>query len=166
MKTVYTLNSYQLLAVKAFTELLQLKNYSYVTLKSYCHHFTAFITFYPAKKPSAITKEEVQQYMLCNIEKNNPSPSTQNVIINAIKFFYKEVLNRSREVYQLPRPQKEDKLPTVFDETEIAAIIKAAENLKHKTMLCSAYSGGLRVSEIVNLKIQDVDSKRMVINIR
>ena len=54
----------------------------------------------------------------------------------------------------------------VFDESEIAAIIKAAENLKHKTILCLAYSGGLRVSEIVNLKIQDIDSKRMIINIR
>ena len=54
----------------------------------------------------------------------------------------------------------------VFDESEIAAIIKAAENLKHKTILCLAYSGGLRVSEIVNLKIQDINSKRMIINIR
>ena len=57
-------------------------------------------------------------------------------------------------------------LPTVFDESEILAIIKATENLKHKTILCLAYSSGLRVSEIVKLRIHDIDSKRMVINIR
>ena len=104
--------------------------------------------------------------MLLNNEKNKPSASTQNVIINSIKFFYEEVLKRPREIYQLPRPQKENKLPAVFDEKEIAAIIKAADNLKHKTMLCLAYAGGLRVSEIVSLKIKDIDSARMVITIR
>ena len=166
MKIAYTLNDYQLRAVNAFTELLQLKNYSYATLKNYRHHLISFITFYSGKKPSGITKEEVLKYMLFNNEKNKPSPSTQNVIINSIKFFYEEVLKRPREVYQLPRPQKENKLPAVFDEKEIAAIIKAAENLKHKTMLCLAYAGGLRVSEIVALKIKDIDSARMVINIR
>ncbi len=57
-------------------------------------------------------------------------------------------------------------LPTVFDETEILAIIKATDNLKHKTILCLAYAGGLRISEIVNMKIRDVDSKRMVISVR
>ena len=177
MKIAYTLNDYQLRAVKAFTELLQLKNYSYATLKNYRHHLISFITFYSEKKPSGITKEEVLKYMLFNNEKNKPSPSTQNVIINSIKFFYEEVLKRPREVYQLPRPQKENKLPAVFDEKpacpaylqaagrEIAAIIKAAENL-NKTMLCLAYAGGLRVSEIVALKIKDIDSARMVINIR
>lgn len=57
-------------------------------------------------------------------------------------------------------------LPTVFDESEILAIIKATDNLKHKTILCLAYAGGLRISEIVNLKINDVDSKRMVITLK
>jgi integrase/recombinase XerD len=76
------------------------------------------------------------------------------------------VLKRPRQTYDLPRARKPETLPTVFDETEIAAIIKACENLKHKTIICLAYAGGLRVSEIVNLKIGDVDSKRMVINIK
>ena len=69
-------------------------------------------------------------------------------------------------MYSLPRAKKSEHLPTVFSESEILAIIKASENLKHKTILCLAYAGGLRVSEIVNLKLKDIDSKRMVITIR
>lgn len=68
--------------------------------------------------------------------------------------------------YDLPRAQKPFHLPTIFDESEILLISNACENLKHKTILCLAYSAGLRVSEIINLKIIDIDSKRMVISLR
>src|SRR5947208_4477756 len=87
-------------------------------------------------------------------------------MINAIKFFYEKLLNRPKEVYELPRAKKPEQLPTVFSESEILAIIKATDNLKHKTILCLAYAGGLRISEIANLKIHDVDSKRMIIILR
>ena len=69
-------------------------------------------------------------------------------------------------MYDLPRAKKPQQLPTVFSESEILSIIKSTENLKHKTILCLAYAGGLRISEIINLKIDDIDSKRMVITLR
>ena len=100
--------------------------------------------------------------------RNQPkwSATSQNQLISAIKFFYEQLLKRPADSYDLPRAQKPEQLPTVFDESEILAIIKATDNLKHKTILCLAYAGGLRISEIINLKINDVDSKRMVITLR
>jgi site-specific recombinase XerD len=87
-------------------------------------------------------------------------------MINAIKFFYENLLSRPKEVYDLPRAKKPHQLPSVFSESEILSIINATDNLKHKTMLCLAYASGLRISEITNMKIRDIDSKRMVITIR
>jgi site-specific recombinase XerD len=90
----------------------------------------------------------------------------QNQFISSIKYFFEKVLKRKYEVYDFPPADKPFRLPTVFDQTEVLAIIKASENLKHKTFLCLAYAGGLRISEISNLQIKDVDSKRMVITLR
>lgn len=100
--------------------------------------------------------------------RNQPkwSATSQNQLISAVKFFYEQLCQQPQMVFELPRAQKPEQLPTVFDESEILAIIKATENLKHKTILCLAYSAGLRVSEIVNLKLNDVDSKRMVMMVR
>ncbi len=98
--------------------------------------------------------------------KTGLSATSQNQLISSVKFFYEEVLKRERETYDLPRAQKPFQLPTVFAEEEIKKIILATENIKHRTMICLAYAGGLRVSEIVNLKLKDIDSKRMVITLR
>ncbi len=94
------------------------------------------------------------------------SAASQNSLISSIKYFYEKVLKRKREIFDLPRAEKPFRLPTVFSQSEVAAIINACDNVKHKTILCLAYAGGLRISEIANLKIADVDSKRMVITLR
>jgi integrase/recombinase XerD len=154
------------LALHAYIELLRLKNYSENTISVYRNWFILFLRCFPHRKPSSILKHEIMD-MLVRF-RNSPrwSATTQNQFISAIKFFYEKLLNCSREEYELPRAQKPQQLPTVFAETEILAIIKATDNLKHKTILCLAYAGGLRISEIANLKIADVDSKRMVITLR
>ena len=113
-----------------------------------------------------ITKAEIMDYLLWFRNQPKWSATSQNQLISAIKFFYEQLLKRPADSYDLPRAQKPEQLPTVFDESEILAIIKATDNLKHKTILCLAYAGGLRISEIINLKINDVDSKRMVITLR
>ena len=160
------LNQQQMLAVKAFEEMLRLKNYSYNTIKNYRVYFTLFLGCFPAHKPSHITKNEILDFMVAFRNSKKWSATTQNQLINAIKFFYEHLLKRPKEMYDLPRAKKPDKLPAVFAESEVLSIIKACDNLKHKTILCVAYAGGLRVSEIVNLQIGDIDSKRMVILLR
>ena len=93
------------------------------------------------------------------------SSSYQNLAINAIKFYYERVLGGQRRVYLIDRPRVEKKLPTVLSEQEVGEILKATENIKHKAILMLAYSAGLRLSEIVNVKIKDIDSNRMQIRI-
>ena len=146
--------------------MLRLKNYSPNTIHNYQNNFLRFLHRFPHHKPSSITKSEILQYLVQYRSEQNWSATIQNQKINAIKFFYEKVLGKPREVYELPRAKKPFRLPSVFAEEEIKKIILAAENIKHRSMLCLAYAGGLRVSEITNIKIADIDSKRMVINIR
>lgn len=159
-------NSHHVLALRAYVEMLRLKNYSHNTLINYRNWFLVFLQHFPDRKPSTISKNEIMDFMVRFRNSPKWSATTQNQLISAIKFFYEKLLNRPREEYDLPRAQKPEQLPTVFSESEVLAIIKATDNLKHKTILCLAYAGGLRISEIVNLKIHDVDSKRMVIVLR
>jgi len=153
-------------ALQAYIELLRLKNYSPNTIKTYKYLFVEFLNYFQNQKPSTITKFQVMDFLAHRRNKNNWSSTLQNQMINAIKFFYEQLLKRPREMYDLPRAKKEFKLPTVFSENELKRIIMATNNLKHRAMLCLAYSAGLRISEIVNLKMQDIDKERMVINIR
>lgn len=153
-------------ALNAYVSLLRLRNYSGSTITNYSSWFTVFLKHFQNRKPSELTKAEIMNFLNSYRNSAKWSASIQNQLINSIKFFYEKVLNRPAENYDLPRAQKPQQLPTVFAEAEVLAIIKAANNLKHKTILCMAYAGGMRISEIVNLKIHDVDSKRMVINIR
>ena len=98
--------------------------------------------------------------------KKGYSKNTQNQHINAIKYYYEKFLERDREFYFIERPIKEKKIPIVLSKSEIQSSIANTYNLKHRTILAVIYSGGLRVSELINLKIIDIDSIRMVINIR
>ncbi len=164
--TINTLKPQHFLALQAYVELLKLKNYSTATILNYRNWFIFFLKYFNNRKPSTITKNEIMDFLVAYRNSSRWSATCQNQLINSIKFFYEQLLKRPQEVYELPRAKKEFKLPPVFSETEVLAIIKATENLKHKTMLCLAYGAGLRVSEVVNMKIMDIDSKRMVITIR
>jgi integrase/recombinase XerD len=161
-----TPNRMQLLALAAYTEMMRLRNYSTHTIENYRAHFIDFLLYHKAYKPSNIGKNQILDYLVMKRNQEQWSSSLQNQIINAIKYFYENVLNQSRTVYDLPRAKKEYKLPSVFAEEEIKNIIDSLDNLKHKCMISLAYSCGLRVSEIVNMKLYDIDSKRMVITVR
>ncbi|HNQ61577.1 MAG TPA: site-specific integrase [Bacteroidia bacterium] len=159
-------NEMQIAAINAYVALLKLKNYSENTIKTYRNWFMFFLKCFHDRKPSQIRKEEILDLMISLHDNENWSATGQNQMINAIKFFYEQLLKRPREMYDLPRAQKPKQLPTVFSEKEVLSIIKATGNLKHKTILCLAYASGLRISEISKMKIRDIDSDRMVINIR
>ncbi len=153
-------------AIDAYVALLKLKNYSPNTIRNYSNWFLAFLNHFPGRKPSSITKPEILDFLYAYRKTNKGSASVQNQLINAIKFFYEKLLQRPAEHYNLPRAQKSHQLPSVFSEEEIRRIIAACENLKHRSMICLAYAAGLRVSEIVNMRLKDIDSQRMVIYIR
>ena len=100
------------------------------------------------------------------IVKQGKSLSHQNQVINAIKFYYEQVLDMPQRFYEITRPRKERKLPSVLSEEEILKVISATTNLKHKAIVVTIYSCGLRLSELLNLKISDIQSDRHLLLIR
>lgn len=148
-----------------YMELLKKKRYSQNTIKIYQSYFLQFLKYFRNQDPRIITKKQIDNYLLELINTRQISASQQNQRINAIKFYYEKVLGRKRQYYFLHRPKKENKLPTVLTSEEVAAILKSIPNLKHKCILMTIYSGGLRKSELINLKISDIDSNRNLIRI-
>lgn len=148
-----------------YMEKLTIKRYSPNTARTYIAAFEAFINYYKDLPPIEITEEQIKEYLLYLIEKKQVSESYQNIAINAIKFYYEQVLGGQRKFYQIDRPFKPMKLPSVLSTEEVQRIIGTIENLKHKCIILTIYSAGLRISELVNLKVADIDSKRMLIHV-
>ena len=90
------------------------------------------------------------------IKKKRIAESTQNQVINAIKCYYEKVLKLPRKVYWLDRPKKRNQLPNVLSPEEVERILQAPANLKHRFILMLVYSGGLRLSEVVQLRLEDI----------
>ena len=152
--------------LKQMVRKLQLKSYSPNTINSYKSAFSLFLDHYYPRSPEGITKKEIEDYLLFLAKNKKYSEAALHTMVNALKFYYEQVLNQPREVYDMQRPKKPIKNPTVFSENEVKKIIDAINNIKHKVMLMIGYAAGLRVSEIVALKIADIDSERMVLQIR
>ncbi len=159
-------NKEHLSALIRFDDELLLMNYSINTRRNYRSDFLRFLNFYEDINPTEISSEQIRQYMLHGIKEEKISASATNGRINAIKFYYEKVLKQARRVYDLPRPKKPSKLPNILSEDEVYRLLAALENVKHRAILYLAYSAGFRISEVVNLKIPDIDSQRMLIHIR
>jgi integrase/recombinase XerD len=149
-----------------YIDLLIRKRYSESTVRAYSQNFYLFINHYPESSIDDITEGQIKEYMRYLIEVRKVATSTQNQVINAIKFYYEQIKGDQRKRYALERPLQEKKLPVVLSEEEVVAILSNVGNFKHKTMLYLIYSAGLRKSELINLTPNDIDSKRNVITIR
>ena len=149
-----------------YWETLKLRNYSKPTIKTYRLHFQRFLRYFPETDLKDISKEQIREYLLYLVDIKKYSASAQNQAINSIKFYYEKVLGKPVEKYYVPRPRKEKKLPEVLSEEEITRILKQITNLKHKCIIYLIYSSGLRLSEAVHLKIEDILSDRKQIFIR
>lgn len=138
-------------------------NYSPRTKDNYMSHIRHFLESLGDKQIIHCNSSDFQSYL---DKYSFTSISQQNQVINAIRFLYKEVLNKKYDKVSFKRPRSEKKLPKVIEGDFIKIQLSKIENLKHKTILTLTYSVGLRVSEIVNLRISDIDSKRMLIHIK
>jgi integrase/recombinase XerD len=145
---------------------LEVMRYSPRTIAHYKQMMEEFINHHPSKNIDDITEPEIIAYTRYLVKERGISASYQNQAINAIKFYYEKVKGGARKFYQLERPLKEQKLPTVLSVEEVQAMIKATTNLKHKTLIMVCYSAGLRLSELINLRLADVDSHRMQISVK
>lgn len=148
--------------LKAVQEKILLKGYSTKTAENYCWHLKEYFEVISLKyKPEDVNKQTIEKYLVWRFKKKQPGESDMNCHINAIKFYYEQVLKKERMLFDLPRPQKPLQLPKALGEKELGRLFRAIPNIKHKAILLTAFSCGLRVSETVNLKICDIDSDRM-----
>ncbi len=139
--------------------------YSGRTIKSYKAHFEEFINYYHKYEISRIDESMITEFLRYLVLERKISTSYQNQSINAIKFYFERVMGGQRKVYMIDRPREEKTLPVVLSEQEIGDLLRITENIKHKTILMLCYSAGLRLSELIQVRISDIDSKRMQIRV-
>ncbi len=150
----------------AMQQQLKLKAYSPSTAKTYINEMAQLLQTINSIAADELTPEHLRRYLVYCYEKLMLTENTLHSRINAMKFYYEQVLGREKFFWEIPRPKKQLQLPHFFNQDEITAIIKAAGNIKHKTMLMLAYASGLRVSEVVSIRTKDIDSNRMCILIQ
>jgi len=144
---------------------LQLKGYSANTKRVYLAEFHHLLKLLKAHSIDQLDKVRLKDYFLYCIEKEGMSERKLNGKINSIKFYFEQVLHRPRMFFDIPRPKKPLVLPKMLSKEQVKKIFEATKNLKHLVALKLCYGAGLRVSEVVNIKINDLDSSRMVIHI-
>jgi len=166
-KIVFTqIHSVNQPALKKMHELLLLKAYSQNTVKTYCNEFAQLLYLLNHIPVNSLTPERLRSYFLFCIKNLKLSENIIHSRINAIKFYFEQVLHRDKLFFEeIPRPKKRYHLPKVLSKNDIVKIFAKVDNLKHLLILKLCYGMGLRVSEIVNLKITDIDSKRMLVHI-
>jgi integrase/recombinase XerD len=153
-------------ALLRFIETLELKAYSPSTIRTYRNEFAQFLYILKDKPAADLSPKRLRDYFLYCTNTLKLAENTLHSRMNALKFYFEQVLKRERMFFEIPRPKKKLTLPNVLAISQVERLFSQLENLKHKTMIYLAYSAGLRVSEVVNLRIKDIHSERMVINIR
>lgn len=148
-----------------YLDKLEIKKYSENTVKTYVHHFERFINHFKSIEPKDITEHEVRQY-LQKLAGDGRSHSYLNQTVNSIKFYFEAVMGMPNRFYAIERPRKQKQLPKVLSKSEVLDLIDSTNNLKHRCIVSLLYSAGLRRSELLNLKLEDIDGKRMLIRVR
>ncbi|MBI2650092.1 tyrosine-type recombinase/integrase [Candidatus Woesearchaeota archaeon] len=134
---------------------LKIRGFSKRTVDTYLYHNRKFAEF-TKKEPKAVDEDDAKKYIACLMTELKYKPSSVNLALSSLKFFYNEILqNRAFNAVKAPKPEK--KLPTVLTKDEVRKLLNAAENPKHRLLIEFMYSSGLRVSECVSLKIDDLD---------
>jgi integrase/recombinase XerD len=159
----FNLSTENFTALEKFMQQLHLKAYSPSTIKTYRNEFMQLLQLLKNKAVHTLTADDFKRYMVHIMQKEKLSENTAHSRLNAVKFYFEQVLKKEKFFWEIPRPKKQIQNPNFFNQDEITQILKQTNNIKHKTMLMLAYSTGMRVSEVVTLKIWQIDSKRMQI---
>jgi len=142
------------------------RRYSPSTQRAYHDAFRSFLAYVYPLPLHQVGKDHIYQYHKELVQEKKVSRSTQNQSINAIKFYIEHVLGKDRQFFALERPKKVHTIPEVLTIEQVQQLFKVTKNLKHKSILVTIYSAGLRIGELTGLKIGDVDSKTMRIWVR
>ena len=159
-------NAEQQEALAAMQRKLQIARYSPRTIDAYLNATKHFFLYFPAKHPGDIRTEDIEAYQHYMATERKVSNSHLNQVVNAVRYYYMNVVGDAKRVTFIERPRKETKLPLVLSKSEVAAVLNAPDNLKHRTMLALAYSAGLRVSEVIALRPEDLLFDQGLIRVR
>ena len=146
-------------------EELRLRNYSSETIRSYTRTVADFARFFH-RSPEQLGPEQVRLYQLHLIQERKLAWHTVQARLSALRFFYTRILKQQWFDTEVAKPKVRRKLPVVWSRDEVRALLDHTANLKHRALLATLYGGGLRCQEALDLKVTDIDSKRMVIHIR
>jgi len=147
-----------------FIKFMQLKAYSYNTINTYYYYVLRLLNCYRQNsltQINAFDSDEINDYHQKMIGEKTYSEQTINQSVNAIKLYYKGYLKRDMQLEEVIRPKVGKSLPKVWSQEEIKRILNSIDNIKHKTILSVIYGSGLRIGEVLKLRIEDIDSKRM-----
>ena len=144
---------------------LQRRNYSPNTVRTYIHAIEDFARYF-GRSPYRLGPEDIRQYQVHLFRERKLSAGTVEGRTAALRFFFVKTLKRPYIHDQIPFPKRQRPLPTVLSQDEVARLIDSAQSLMHRAMLITLYGTGVRRAELCQLKVADVDSKRMVIRVR
>ena len=142
---------------------LIIRNYSLKTVKSYLYALEKYFCF-KKQDIEVLNIENIKDFLLF-CQNKDTSVQTRNLFLNAIKFFYKNVMNVGENI-NIRSAKKSQKLPVILSRGEIEKVLKATKNTKHKLLLSLAYGAGLRVSEVINLRVKDIDIEELTIHLK
>ncbi len=152
--------------IEKFSRWLKSKRYSANTIKTYTDAVKTFVRFFKDKDIAQISNEDLVSFNNEYILANHYSSSFQNQVVNAVKLFFKVVDNRVIDVDLIHRPRRDHQLPNVFSKEEVKQLLDVLPNVKHRAMLSLIYACGLRRNELLNLKLNSIDSKRKLVLIK
>lgn len=143
---------------------MQLRNFAPRTQKSYVSCILRLTRHY-RRAPDRLSQQEVEDYLLHLMLDCGYQASSSRTLVSALRFFYFDTLGRDPLQFVLPTLRPTHRLPEILSTEEIVRLFKAIRNRKHRVLLMTTYSAGLRVSEVVNLKLTDIHSERMMIRV-
>ena len=150
--------------LEALKRELVTRKYSYKTVKGYLYYNRDFLEF-TDKTPNDINVNDIKDYLFYLAEERESATSTLNQAINALKFYYGTMLKK-KFIYEIKRPRKDKKLPEVLSKEEVSRIIKSTANIKHRAILMTIYSSGLRLGEAARLEQAHLDRDRMLVFVK
>jgi integrase/recombinase XerD len=140
------------------------RGFSQATHASYLHAVTELARFHRTS-PDELTPREVQRFLVYLVEERGLAWATCNVYVHALRFFYRVTLERDDTSFHIPRGKEALRLPEILGRQEVRALLQAAENRRDRALLATTYGAGLRASEVIRLRLGDIDSERMYLRI-
>lgn len=149
-----------------FVRLLQIKRYSFSTIGSYRNAILKIINAFPSADISELSKKQIEDFINLQVTHKKISRAYQKQMVGALKLFYNDFLRKNYDLFYLYPDRREYKLPEILSKDEVKLLINNITNIKHKAIISSLYSAGLRLEEVLNLKPDNIDSDQMLLRIK